>query len=491
MKILIASPEAVPFVKTGGLADVAGALCKEFRRMKHRAYILLPLYKQIKQNRSLLNDTGETINVPVGDRIIAGRIFSDSVSAYFIECDEFFDRQELYGTAEGDYIDNASRFIFFSRGVIEACKALNFRPDIIHCNDWQTGLIPLYLKTLYSKDPFFAKTAVFFTIHNLGYQGVFPASEMPLTNLGWELFHSEGIEFYGKINLLKAGLISADMLGTVSETYAREILSREFGFGLDGVLRKRQSDIFGVINGIDCEEWDPSKDKFLPASFSSKDISGKALCKREAIKEIFRPGDLNSAERMPLIGMVGRFSEQKGLDLVIQSIPGILSFGVRLAILGKGDERFRKSLSEIGEKYKGMISVITGFDDRLAHMIYGGSDFFLMPSQYEPCGLGQLIALRYGAIPVARKTGGLADTIQDFEPLASKGTGFLFSDYTPSAMMDALKRAFCLYTDADKKCRMIQDGMLQDFSWKRSAGKYIGIYRNLKKSGDRGNWPWT
>lgn len=491
MKILIASPEAVPFVKTGGLADVAGALCKEFRRMKHRAYILLPLYKQIKQNRSLLNDTGITINVPVGDRIIAGRIFSDSVSAYFIECDEFFDRQELYGTAEGDYTDNASRFTFFSRGVLEACKALNFRPDIIHCNDWQTGLIPLYLKTLYSRDAFFAKTAVFFTIHNLGYQGVFPPSEMPLTNLGWELFHSEGIEFYGKINLLKAGLISADMLGTVSETYAREILSREFGFGLDGVLRKRQSDICGVINGIDCEEWDPSKDKFLPAGFSSKDISGKALCKREAIKEIFRPGDLNSAERMPLIGMVGRFSEQKGLDLVIQSIPGILSFGVRLAILGKGDERFRKSLSEIGEKNKGMISVITGFDDRLAHMIYAGSDFFLMPSQYEPCGLGQLIALRYGAIPVARKTGGLADTIQDFEPLASKGTGFLFSDYTPSAMLDALKRAFCLYTDEDKKCRMIQDGMLQDFSWKRSAGKYIGIYRNMKKSGDRGNWPWT
>jgi len=481
MKILIASPEAVPFVKTGGLADVAGALCKEFRRMKHRAYIVLPLYKQIKQNRSLLNDTGITINVPVGDRIIAGRIFSDSLSAYFIECDEFFDRQELYGTAEGDYADNASRFIFFSRGVIEACKALDFRPDIIHCNDWQTGLIPLYLKTLYSRDAFFAKTAVFFTIHNLGYQGVFPASEMPLTNLGWEFFHSEGIEFYGKINLLKAGLISADLLGTVSETYAREILSREFGFGLDGVLRKRQSDIFGVINGIDFEEWDPSKDKFLPASFSSKDISGKALCKREAIKEIFRTGDLNSAERMPLIGMVGRFSEQKGLDLVIQSIPGILSFGVRLAILGKGDERFRKSLSEIGEKYKGMISVITEFDNRLAHMIYAGSDFFLMPSQYEPCGLGQLIALRYGAIPVARRTGGLADTIQDFEPLASKGTGFLFSDYTPSAMMDALKRGFCLYTDADKKCRMIQDGMLQDFSWRRSAGKYIGIYRNLKK----------
>jgi starch synthase len=483
MKILIASPEAVPYVKTGGLADVAGALCKEFRRMKHRAYIILPLYKQIKQKLSPLRDTGITVNVPVGGRIIKGRILSDESCAFFIRCDEFFDRQELYGTPEGDYPDNASRFVFFSRGIIETCKALNFRPDIIHCNDWQTGLIPLYLKTLYSKDVFFEKTSTFLSIHNMGYQGVFPASEMPLTNLGGEFFHPEGIEFYGKINFLKAGLIFADMLGTVSKTYAREILSKDFGFGLDGVLRKRQADIRGVINGIDYEEWDPSKDNFLAVNFSGNDISGKAGCKRAAIKKLFRPKDPNTAERMPLIGMVGRFSGQKGLDLVLQSIPELLSFGVRLAILGKGDEIFQRSLSEIGEKYKSMISVTIGFDDAIAHMIYAGSDFFLMPSRYEPCGLGQLIALRYGAIPVARKTGGLLDTVQDFEPLASKGTGFLFSDYTSSAMIDALKRAFCVYTDAEKKRRMVYDGMLQDFSWKRSAGTYIALYKTLQMKG--------
>ncbi len=485
MKILIASSEAVPFIKTGGLADVAGALYKEYRRMRHRSCLVLPLYKKIKEGRFPLKDTGITVNVPVGERIAEGRIFSDEASAYFIRCDEFFDREELYGIPEGDYSDNASRFIFFSRGIIEACKALNFRPDIIHCNDWQTGLIPLYLKTLYKGDVFFKKTATFFSIHNIGYQGLFPASEMPLTNLGWELFRPEGVEFYGKVNFLKAGLISADVLGTVSETYAKQILDREFSFGLDGVLRKREADIYGVINGIDYEEWDPWKDKFLPANFSHNDISGKAVCKRELIKKLFYPKDPASAERMPLVGMVGRLSEQKGLDLVIQSVPELLSFGVKLAILGKGDESFQRSLSEISEKCKGMISVTIGFDDELAHMIYAGSDFFLMPSRYEPCGLGQLIALRYGAIPVARKTGGLADTIQDYEPLALKGTGFLFSDYTASAMLDALKRALCLYTDTDKRSRMIYDGMLKDFSWKRSAKTYVGLYKAVLQNKGR------
>ena len=240
MRIVIASPEAVPFIKTGGLADVAGTLWKEYRLMKHEAMIILPLYKKIKDSRIALKDTGITIHVPVGDRAAEGRIYSDQSSAYFIRCDEFFDRPELYGTPQGDYSDNASRFAFFSRGVLETCKALNLSPDIIHCNDWQTGLVPLYLRTLYKGDAFFRKTATFFSIHNIGYQGLFPASEMQLTNLGKELFTPEGIEFYGKVNFLKAGLLAADILGTVSTTYAKEILMKEYSFGLDGVLRKRR-----------------------------------------------------------------------------------------------------------------------------------------------------------------------------------------------------------------------------------------------------------
>ncbi|MBI5188716.1 MAG: glycogen synthase GlgA [Nitrospirae bacterium] len=471
MKILIATPEAVPYVKTGGLADVAGALLKEYRRMKKKAYIILPLYKKIKEGQVPLRDTGVKIKIPLGDSGMEGRIFSDQFSAYFIRCDEFFDRQELYGTPQGDYIDNASRFIFFSRGIIEACKALNFKPDVIHCNDWQTGLVPLYLKTIYGADKFFKDTATLLTIHNLGYQGLFLSSELPIAGLGWELFNPEGIEFYGKVNFLKAGIVSAAILTTVSNTYAKEILNKELGFGLDGVLRKRETDLYGVINGIDYEEWDPSKDKFIPENFNIKNLKGKAVCKKQLVKEV----SLDKEER-PLIGIVGRLSLQKGLDLVIQSIDELLSLGVNLVILGKGNEVFHSSFSEIAKKYKGRVSVTIGFEEPLAHRIYGGSDFFLMPSRYEPCGLGQLIALRYGCIPIARRTGGPVDTIQDYESLTSKGTGFLFSDHTPSAMQDAIKRALCVYTDMNKMHKMVINAMRMDFSWKKSAERYIELY---------------
>jgi starch synthase len=476
MKILIASPEAVPYVKTGGLADVVGALCKEYRRMKKDAFLILPLYRKILESQSPPKDTGVGIDVPVGDRVIRGRIFSDGSPAYFIRCDDFFDRPEPYGTPEGDYADNASRFIFFSRAVLEACKALKFKPDVIHCNDWQSGLVPLYLKTLYKKDPFFAKTASLLTLHNIGYQGLFPASDMPLTNLGWEFFRPDLVEFYGKVNFLKAGLISADVLNTVSDTYSKEILSKEFGYGLEGVLKKRERDLYGVVNGIDYEEWDPSADRFLPGNYSQSDITGKAVCKRELIKALFKRPSPVKTEGLPLVGMVGRLSAQKGLDLVAESVPAMLSFGVKLAILGKGDKKFQKIFTDISEKHGGMVSVTIGFDDSLAHRIYAGADFFLMPSRYEPCGLGQLISQRYGTIPVARRTGGLADTILDYDPLKKRGTGFVFSDYTASAMQDALKRAFCVFTDREKMKKMIKDGMKMDFSWESSAERYFELY---------------
>jgi starch synthase len=476
MKILIASPEGVPYVKTGGLADVAGALCEEYRRMKKDAFLILPFYRKIMDSPSPPKDTGIVIDVPVGDRVVTGRIFRDRFAAYFIACDEFFDRSELYGTPEGDYVDNASRFIFFSRGVLEACRALKFKPDVIHCNDWQTGLIPLYLKTLYRKDAFFSKTASLLTLHNIGYQGLFPAEEMPLTNLGWEFFRPDLIEFYGKVNFLKAGLISADVLNTVSNTYSKEILEKEFGYGLEGVLKNREGDLYGIVNGIDYEEWDPSTDRFLQGKYSQNDVAGKAICKRDLLKSLFRRPDVLKAGEVPLVGMVGRLSAQKGLDLVGESIPALLSFGIKLVILGKGDEKFQKVLSVMSRKYSGRVSVTIGFDDALAHRIYAGADFFLMPSRYEPCGLGQLISQRYGTIPVARKTGGLADTIVDYDPLKKRGTGFLFSDYTASAMQDALKRAFCVFTDGDKMKKMMSDGMKRDFSWKRSAERYILLY---------------
>lgn len=476
MRILIASPEAVPYIKTGGLADVAGSLVKEFRKMKEDAVLVLPLYTKIRDGHKRLADTGISLNIPVGDRIAKGRVLKDKGAAYFIECDEFFDRPELYGTAVGDYSDNASRFAFFAKSVLEMCTKLSYKPDIIHCNDWQTALIPLYLKTLYRDDAFFNNTATILTIHNLGFQGIFPASQMPVTNLGWETFTTEGIEFYGKINFLKAGLIASDALSTVSETYSREILRSESGFGLDGVLRKRERDLYGIANGIDYGEWDPRNDKYLPAKYQIKDVSGKMRCKRALLRTLFKTADENT-EPVPLIGMVVRLSEQKGMDLVAQAIPELVPFGVRFVILGKGDEKYQRHFQELSRKYKDSVSVTVGFNESLAHRIYAGSDFFLMPSKYEPCGLGQLIALRYGTIPIVRKTGGLADTVQDFEPLTRNGTGFVFSDYTASGMLDSLKRALCVYTDGEKLQQMIRNAMKMDFSWNRSAQRYLEVYR--------------
>ncbi|MGB9715951.1 MAG: glycogen synthase GlgA [Thermodesulfovibrionales bacterium] len=472
MKILIASPEAVPYAKTGGLADVAGSLIKEYRKMKKEAYLILPLYRRVKKSDISLKDTNLKIKIPVGDRQVEGRIFNHPPSTYLISCDEFFDREELYGTPLGDFSDNASRFIFFSRGVLETCRKLNFKPDVIHCNDWQTSLIPIYLKRLYKGDNFFRNTATLLTIHNLGYQGLFPASELPLTGLGWDIFNPEGIEFYGKINFLKAGLMFSDILTTVSVSYAKEILSKDFGFGLEGVLMKREKDLYGVLNGIDYDEWDPSRDTYIPKNFSSDNIQGKAECKKNLVKEM----SLDTTGR-PLFGMVGRLSAQKGIKLLLQSLERLISSGINIVVLGKGDEEFQVRLLEAGKNYKGRVYVYIGFEEYLAHKIYAGSDFFLIPSKYEPCGLGQLISMRYGSIPVGRSTGGLADTIQDFDPLTSKGTGFLFFDYTPYALHDAVKRALCVYTDKGKLRKLKLNAMKMDFSWRKSAERYIELYK--------------
>ncbi len=470
MKVLIATPEASPFVKTGGLADVTGALLREFRRMDIDAYLMLPLYSAIR-DAFYLADTGMRLTVPVGDRRYNSRIWSYGSDVYLIECNEFFERPELYGTPEGDYPDNAARFTFYCRAVLEACMAVGIRPDVIHCNDWQTALMPLYVKTLYRTE-FFSKTATIMTIHNLGYQGLFDVSDFPLTGLGWEWFNPEGVEFYGRVNLLKAGLIASDIITTVSPTYAREILTDEYGFGLDGVLRKRSSDLYGVINGIDYEEWDPGRDGSIPANYNLSDISGKALCRKALIDECSLKGNRDA----PLIAFVGRLSAQKGLDILLESVGDIVSMGGRFIILGKGDEHFHKGVLGLAEKYDGSVYVKIGYDEAFARRIYAGSDIFLMPSRYEPCGLGQLIAMRYGTVPVARKTGGLADTIIDYNPLKGDGTGFLFEDYKASALRECLRTAFSVFVDKRRWRGMIISAMGMDFSWKNSALRYVELY---------------
>lgn len=482
MKILLAASEAVPFIKTGGLADVTGTLLKEYKKVEGlETLLILPLYNKIRESFDL-KDTGKYIEVPSGDTLINGKLWSDGQSAYFIECKDFFDRPELYGTSEGDYPDNAARFAYFNKALLEACKALGFIPDIIHCHDWQTGLTPLYLKTLYA-DGLFKKTATVFTIHNLGYQGIFDASEFKTTGLGRELFNPEGVEFYGKINFLKAGLISADILTTVSPAYAKEILTPEYGYGLDGVLRKRSSDLYGVINGIDTEYWNPQDDQCIAKRYGAEDFSGKEVCKKKLLKEC----SFNIGSRdFPVIAIIGRLAAQKGLDLIFSSIDKIISMGAKIIMLGKGDEHYQAAALEAMKKHKGNFYLRMDYAAEFSHRIYAGSDIFLIPSRYEPCGLGQLIAMRYGTIPVARKTGGLSDTIRDYEPLKGYGTGFLFEDYSAAALRECLRSAFCVYYDKKRWGQLVSEAMGMDFSWKNSAGKYLEIYKKTtQKSGSR------
>jgi starch synthase len=476
MKVLIAASEAAPYAKTGGLADVAGSLVNELKKAGVDAAIILPLYRCIKQaaDEFGIKPIGKEIAVPLGNKIERGRIWagstSEGVAAYFIENDRFYDRDGLYGTPEGDYPDNASRFIFYSHGVLETVKALGIKPDIIHCNDWHAGLIPVYLKTICKAD--FPKTATVMAIHNLGYQGIFPSSEMPLTGLGWDMFNMDALEFYGKVNLLKAGLLFADVIATVSRTYAEEIQTPEYGFGLENLLRRRSADLFGIINGIDYNEWQPWKDRLIPARYSKSNLSGKAVCKKSLLSEC---GLADNGS--PLVGMVARLSSQKGIDLVAEAADGIAASGAQMIIFGTGEEHFHQVLSKIQARHSGSFSLTIGFDNTFAHKVYAGSDMFLMPSLYEPCGLGQLIALRYGTIPVARRTGGLNDTITEYDSSSDSGTGFLFDKYSSLQMLEAIKRAEDAFRDKKAWEQIQHNAMSQDFSWRKSAKEYLSLYK--------------
>ena len=473
MKALLASPEAAPYAKTGGLADVAGALLAELVKRKVEALLVMPFHRTVKERFSP-EDTGKSIKIKIGAKTHEGRILKDK-NTVFLKCDEFYDRAELYGTPEGDYPDNARRFIFLCKGALEAAKALGFKPDIVHCHDWQAALIPLYLKTVYSKDPFFAGVKSVMTIHNLGYQGIFPPEALSLAGLGPELFTPEGVEFYGNVNFLKAGLVSADMITTVSPTYAREILEPENGFGLDGVLRSRSERLRGILNGIDEKEWDPATDKALPSNFWAMDLSGKTECRKKLVSEC----GLKDGRGALTASFVGRLSSQKGVDAIIGAAPRILSMGVNIVFLGKGDEAYQKALEKFTGDNKGRVFARIGFDEEFSHLVYAGSDLFMMPSRYEPCGLGQMIALRYGTPPVAARTGGLADTITDYDPFSGKGNGFLFEGATPSSLAQAMKLAVCAFSVPKRREALVKSGMRAGFTWKKAVLGYTGIYKEL------------
>ncbi|HTG01886.1 MAG TPA: glycogen synthase GlgA [Nitrospirota bacterium] len=479
MKILFAASEAAPFAKTGGLADVAGSLPPALASLGHEVVLVMPRYRQVDIAANKLKRVA-TIYVPLGDwqercDVLRGRT-AGNVTVYFINKDIYFDRPDLYNSGQTDYPDNAERFIYFSRSVLELCIALDFRPDIVHSNDWQTGLVPLYLKRAYGSDAALRKAASVFTIHNLGYQGRFWHWDTRLIGLGWDVFKSDGIEFWGMINLLKAGIVFSDIVTTVSTTYSREIRTPEYGYGLEGVLEKRAAELRGIVNGIDYRTYDPAKDRSLPVRYSAAAPEGKAACKRALLERLGLPD-----RGAPLIGMVTRLADQKGLDLVAEALPRIMRLDAQCVILGTGDDKYHRLLSQAADQHPGALRVLLEYNDALAKKIYAGCDLFLMPSRYEPCGLGQMIAQRYGAVPVVRNTGGLADTVVDYSTDPVNGTGFVFGEYTAAALLDGIDRALMVYENKVKWNRLIRHGMKQDFSWQHSAKEYIKVYREAMK----------
>jgi starch synthase len=398
------------------------------------------------------------------------------VPVYFVKMDHYYDREYLYSTPLGDYKDNNERFVFFCKAVLEFVKDGDLLPDIIHCHDWQTALIPVYLKTIYH--PFFQHTRSLLTIHNLAYQGLFWHWDMPLIGLGWEHFNWRELEFYGKINFLKGGIVYADLVTTVSKRYAQEIQTPEFGCGLDSLLRYHQHKLHGVTNGVDYTLWSPGSDKFIVKRYAPEELSAKASCKSFLQKRC----GLEDSPQTPLIGMIGRLAEQKGIDLVVQAIDEIMKEDLQLVMLGVGEERYHRLLKEIQAEYPQRVCVNITFDEELAHQIIAGSDMLLMPSRFEPCGLLQLYSMKYGTVPVVRQTGGLADTVVDCTEESLKNglaTGFTFKEYSPEGLLKAIKRALWLFKDKNSWQILQRICMKQDWSWQRSADEYIKLYKKL------------
>ncbi len=460
MNILFCSSEVVPFAKTGGLADVAGALPKALENKGLKVKVTLPLYKRIK---------------PQKNKPFPCSILGKDIEVFFIENDEYFNRDGLYGTAKGDHPDNLERFSFYARETLELIKAINFKPDIIHCHDWQAALIPVYLNSIYKDDDFFKDARTVFTIHNLAYQGVFDVKEFDKIGIDKSFFNINGLEFYGKINLLKGALELSDCLTTVSQTYAQEIQTKEFGCGLEGVLYERRDDLTGIVNGLDYSIWDPAKDNLIFEKYDANNLGAKLANKEKLQKEAGLPVDKN----IPLLGMTTRLAEQKGMDLVAKIIDRLMKLKLQVIILGTGEEYYHKLLQKIAKKFPNKMSLHLKFDEKLAHKIYAASDIFLMPSRYEPCGLGQMISLKYGTVPLVFKTGGLADTVEDFDEKGGSGNGFVFDKYDPDEFLDTVKRAIGTFSIKRLWNPLVGRAFSYDFSWDESAKKYQKLYQRL------------
>jgi len=478
MKVAFLASEVIPYAKTGGLADVAGALPKFLAGLGADVRVVMPFYREVRKKGLPLERVLDGATLEIGGSQVSYDVFAhraDGVTVLFIDRPDYFDRDSLYGTASGDYPDNGERFAFFCRAALETLRAIDFPPGIIHGHDWQSALTFAYLRHVCAGDAFFARTRTLFTIHNLAYQGLFDRSVLGRVGLPESLFNMNDLEFYGKVNALKAGILYTDAVTTVSPRYSREIQTPEFGCGLDGLLRSRTGVLFGILNGVDYRDWDPASDRLIPHRFHPKDLRGKKDCRGHLAGEfgLAAPADL------PVAGMVTRLAGQKGLDIVCDALDELLGLGLSLVILGTGDKKIQDFLLAAQKKSPDRIGLKIAFDERIAHTIYAGSDLFLIPSRYEPCGLTQMYAMKYGTVPVVRATGGLDDSVQEFDPKAGTGNGFKFVEAEPGPLVEAAGRAVAAFKRPADWQTLVANAMGEDFSWERSAAAYLDLYKML------------
>lgn len=480
LNILIAASEVVPFAKTGGLADVAGALPKALRALGHDVRLVMPRYYIVDREKYGLRHMEGELGVPMGVMgeiwagVYEGTLPSTDIPIYFIDHEGYFGRSGLYDENGEGFRDNDNRFLFFSRSVMQLAKKLHFHPDVIHANDWHTAAIPMLLNTIYAYDPDFAHTGSLLTIHNLQHQGKFYKGVMDVLGIGWEHYYE--LEEHGSVNLLKGGIVHADAISTVSSKYAQEIRTHEFGWGLEGLIDINSYKLHGILNGVDYDEWSPAVDGLISHTFDSDDMSGKEGCKR-ALQQIF---NLPQRAEIPLIGVVGRLVEQKGIELLATSIHRLLELDIQIAILGAGEKWAEHYFSDIARMYPDKFGCFIGYRNDLAHQIEAGSDLFLMPSLFEPCGLNQIYSLRYGTLPIVRATGGLDDTIENYHNDGKHGTGFKFYDATPDALINTVGWAVhTWYNDRDGFVQMQRNAMAQRYDWNGAAREYEALYQRI------------
>ena len=478
MRVVMLSPEVYPYAKTGGLADVLAALPPALVAAGVEVTVCVPGYRSALRAAGT-PAPGPRLYAPIASRMEAAEIVrlpGAPVPTVLLRADRYFDRDGLYGEGGQDYPDNAERFAFFCRAALEWLRAEREPPDVLHVHEWQAALAPAFLRATAALYPELGRLRTVLTLHNLAFQGRFPADHWHVLNLDARYFVPEFLEFYGEINFLKAGMVFADALTTVSPRYAAEIQTPAFGEGLDGVLRARGAALRGILNGIDDAVWDPATDPHLPARYRAGDLAGKARCKRALQAEL----GLDVGDDAPLLGVVSRLAEQKGFDLLAEALPRVLAISdAQLAVLGSGDERYERWVRELEGRFPGRVGARVGFDEGLAHRIEAGADVFLMPSRFEPCGLNQLYSLRYGTVPLVHATGGLDDSVAEFDPATGSGTGFKFTPYTPDAFLAALERALRTHRDPALWARLVANGMAQDFSWSRAAAEYRALYETL------------